>query len=258
MKSASVCVVSKEELENLVNTCKSYRDIGRKLNKDHNYVRSWIVKFQIDDSKIKNKHTSALLNKNTNLLKIEFVFLKQVGKYKRKYVICSCACGNTCTIRFDSINKTLSCGCLTGSSMKRTLIQDHDWQNYKINQTIMSEIKKNALRRNIVFNLDIKYLSKLFEQQKGKCALSGMSLQFSSLSTFKTASLDRIDSREGYIEGNVQWVHKDINKMKTTFDQNNFIELCALVTKYQNTLDKSDAEVIIYDNEPIEGTEYVS
>ena len=44
-----------------------------------------------------------------------------------------------------------------------------------------------------------------------------------------TASLDRIDSSKGYVKGNVQWVHKDINKMKTDFEQSIFIKLCKSV-----------------------------
>mgnify|MGYP007044016634 CR=1 FL=1 len=46
-----------------------------------------------------------------------------------------------------------------------------------------------------------------------------------------TASLDRIDSSKGYIEGNVQWVHKDINWMKQDFNEEYFIFLCSEITK---------------------------
>ena len=41
-----------------------------------------------------------------------------------------------------------------------------------------------------------------------------------------TASLDRIDSSKGYVIGNVQWVHKDINIMKNKFDNQYFIDMC--------------------------------
>ena len=34
------------------------------------------------------------------------------------------------------------------------------------------------------------------------------------------------------IEGNVQWVHKDINKMKVDFEQPTFIQLCELVVTH--------------------------
>jgi hypothetical protein len=38
-----------------------------------------------------------------------------------------------------------------------------------------------------------------------------------------------IDSSKGYIEGNIQWVHKDINNMKWDFTQEEFINYCKLV-----------------------------
>ena len=36
---------------------------------------------------------------------------------------------------------------------------------------------------------------------------------------------------EGYIKGNVQWVHKDINYMKSNFEQPYFIDVCKMIAK---------------------------
>lgn len=47
-----------------------------------------------------------------------------------------------------------------------------------------------------------------------------------------TASLDRIDSAKGYVEGNVQWVHKRINLMKGTLSEKDFIAFCQMVVTY--------------------------
>lgn len=41
-----------------------------------------------------------------------------------------------------------------------------------------------------------------------------------------TASLDRIVSTKGYVEGNVQWVCKMVNIMKNVYDQEDFINMC--------------------------------
>lgn len=49
----------------------------------------------------------------------------------------------------------------------------------------------------------------------------------------RTASLDRIDSSKGYKIENIQWVHKDINQMKSALENNKFIELCELVSENQ-------------------------
>jgi len=50
-----------------------------------------------------------------------------------------------------------------------------------------------------------------------------------------TASLDRIDSNHGYINKNVQWIHKSINKMKMDMKEARFIELCTAIINHQTT-----------------------
>lgn len=73
---------------------------------------------------------------------------------------------------------------------------------------------------------------RLFLKQERKCALTDLLLTFEKQKRGeKTASLDRIDSSKGYVNGNVQWVHKDINWMKNRFSQERFIEMCKLVAK---------------------------
>ena len=79
----------------------------------------------------------------------------------------------------------------------------------------------------------------LFQGQGGKCKISGLPIELGRYRPksraqgkwprLATASLDRVDSSRGYVLGNVQWVHKDINKMKGTFSQARLIELCQAV-----------------------------
>ena len=80
----------------------------------------------------------------------------------------------------------------------------------------------------------------MFKKQNKLCIISGVPLSFGRRkhSSDTTASLDRIDSSKGYIEGNVQWVHKQINIMKNDMDDANFIKLCALITEYNKTKDE--------------------
>jgi hypothetical protein len=51
-----------------------------------------------------------------------------------------------------------------------------------------------------------------------------------------TASLDRINSSLGYVEGNCQWVHKVINTMKMALSQDEFIYYCSLVCNHRKQL----------------------
>lgn len=46
-----------------------------------------------------------------------------------------------------------------------------------------------------------------------------------------TASLDRKDNTRGYTLNNVQWVHKDVNIMKNTFDRDYFVSMCRRVAE---------------------------
>lgn len=97
-------------------------------------------------------------------------------------------------------------------------------------------IQQSAKRRKIPFDLTAEYVWKLYESQKGKCALSGVDMYFGKdhkeiRQKKETASLDRIDGTKGYIKGNVQWVHKAVNQMKMCLDEASFIEWCKLIAK---------------------------
>lgn len=93
-------------------------------------------------------------------------------------------------------------------------------------------IKRRAKQKDLEFNISLQYLWNLFIQQNRRCALSGLHLKFHTKSAENTASLDRIDSNKGYIVGNVQWVHKNLNMMKLHFQQEYFVKMCGLVSEY--------------------------
>lgn len=98
----------------------------------------------------------------------------------------------------------------------------------------IANIKYEAKRRNIQYGVDLEYLTNLFNKQNGKCALSGLPLNFidKKNSIFEcTASLDRISSNRGYVKGNVQWVHKHVNYMKHELEQKYFVKICGLIFK---------------------------
>lgn len=90
--------------------------------------------------------------------------------------------------------------------------------------------KHSARRRKLEFNLSKEFMTNLLAKQNNKCIFSGLEISLSNA----TASLDRIDSSKGYTEDNVQWVHKDVNFMKHKMNNQEFIEMCKLITKNQN------------------------
>lgn len=88
-----------------------------------------------------------------------------------------------------------------------------------------TQFLRKAKKRGISVNISLTDAEKLFVQQQGRCALSGMPIK---LRPFKEldASIDRIDSYSDYNINNVQWIHKDINRMKSKLDEETFFLIC--------------------------------
>ena len=147
-------------------------------------------------------------------------YLSDAGRSLAK---CKCDCGNEVIVvpSLLKINLTNSCGCApTGA-----------WTGIEeISGTFLYRIKRNAEVRSLEYNLSNKFLWELYLKQNKKCALTGLPISFNRDTTKpSTASLDRIDNSKGYIESNIQWVHKDINKMRMEFDLDYFKKMCKLV-----------------------------
>jgi len=88
---------------------------------------------------------------------------------------------------------------------------------------------RNIKRRNHVYDVTADYLSFLWLTQGGLCAYTKLPLNLNSSSKrnldFRyTASLDRIDSNQGYVIGNVQFVSTAINYMKNSMTHIQCIE----------------------------------
>ena len=113
------------------------------------------------------------------------------------------------------------------------------WNNF------ITKMKDNRGRK-IDFLISKEYVYNLFLKQNRKCALSGVEIKFADTSTLHskghtTASLDRIDSDRGYIEGNVQWLHKYVNIMKWKLSESDFLTWCSLiVNKNQKIINVSE------------------
>jgi hypothetical protein len=163
--------------------------------------------------------------------KLKVLYLGPTIKHSNNW-ICKCECGELRTISTGNLlaGNHISCGCYK-NNLKGAL--HPSWQGKgKLNRSYWSIIRCNAERRGIYFDLTIDYIWELFEKQKEKCALTGWPLII-EIKSFQTASLDRIDSKLGYIEGNVQWVHKDVNKSKNTFSQEYFLKMCSDIHNQQ-------------------------
>jgi hypothetical protein len=145
--------------------------------------------------------------------------------------LCQCQCGKQVKLTKQEILNNKSCGCSKWEGIESKL-----WKGYKsLSSTVYSSIKANARTRKIRFSISIKYLHDLFEKQGRKCRYTGEKITLpKSKKESYTASLDRIDSGKGYIKGNVQWVHKDVNIMKHDLSDSVFLELCSKIHKHKS------------------------
>ena len=149
--------------------------------------------------------------------------------------LCKCDCGNEKIVRNDCLVKgtTKSCGCL----LKLVGAKHKSWKGHgEISLSHWNKIIREAELRNLQVSITIEDAWKLFLKQSRKCALSGKEIDFGKFKDDpnRTASLDRIDSSLGYAKGNVQWVSKEINIAKQTMSQDEFIEMCRTVAKFNS------------------------
>ncbi len=162
------------------------------------------------------------------------------GVVKKRYWKCICDCGKPSDVRYEHLinGNTKSCGCRHMRSGNASPF----FKGYgELPANSYSSIRRNSQSgpNKKEFSVSIEYLWELFLKQDRKCAITKLPISFHGTvkenkrsSTSKlTASLDRINSSIGYIEGNVQWLHKDINIMKNDHSQKKFIELCKLVAE---------------------------
>jgi len=168
-----------------------------------------------------------LLGKKFDLLRPVLLIKIDESKigYNRYIWKCECDCGETCTkstlslTNRSNIKIKNSCGCENKKSAR--------WKKLDISSKHFSRIKSGAKNRKLDFDLTPEFLHELYQKQKKKSAISGRKLvmpeyvgkgtglsQCVSDNKDLIASLDRIDSKKGYIKTNVWWISRRENSCK--------------------------------------------
>jgi len=110
------------------------------------------------------------------------------------------------------------------------------WHNIKLESTEARRSRRYKSHKALPFEITIEYAWELFLKQDRRCSISGELLTMWGKINGKytgTASLDRIDSSKGYIEGNVQWVDKKLQHIKRNMKDEDFIAICKKIAAYQ-------------------------
>jgi hypothetical protein len=196
----------------------SVKDIATELGFSYPYIQRLIKRFNIPRRRLYDNISNLKFGKLTAL---EFSHV-----YKKKtYWKCECECGKYKTTSYRSLKTgwTTSCGC---DQIKRI---------GELSRKHVANIRYHAKSRNLEFDLTDTQMWELYIKQNKKCAISGVDLIFDiKVPRNTTASLDRINSDIGYIISNVQWVHKEINAMKSYHVEQYFLEWIDKIYKHQH------------------------
>lgn len=144
-----------------------------------------------------------------------------------------CSCGNEVETQAQKVTLA-KFGCRECNKKIHLKTDSPHWKGgLYVSHYFLAKVKKGAerLSRTLPVEVGIDYLDSLWAAQNGRCAYTNIELIIGGNGEETTASLDRIDSSVGYIEGNVQFVHKDINRMKWTLSDGQFRKMCRLVTE---------------------------
>lgn len=113
----------------------------------------------------------------------------------------------------------------TNQTVSRKKSDNAAWKGYKdIPGKVFSSLKNGAKNRNLEVTITIEDIYTQYIKQQKNCAFTGVPLEFGL-----DASVDRIDSKEGYHVWNIQIVHKTLNMMKKDMPNDLFIAWCRMV-----------------------------
>jgi hypothetical protein len=184
----------------------------------------------------------------------QLTVLEEVNQNKRWMYKVQCDCGKVEIKRKDWVISGRTTSCKSCAS-KRTAKNYPPPTNRKgcqgLSGTHFLSIKNGALRRKIAFDLTPEFLWELYLKQDGRCALTNIPLTLDCLIRnnnvdwkYITASLDRIDNTKPYIESNVWWVHKTVNRLKNNYSLEELLYWSKLLLEKHGNPDPSVANEI--------------
>lgn len=101
--------------------------------------------------------------------------------------------------------------------------------------SIVASAKSNSsvYRRGVSFEVDNENIERLYNQQKGLCAISGIPMLLGRNSNY-SISIDRIDNNIGYVLTNIRLVCKCVNLMRNVLSDSEFLKICKSIVDYNS------------------------
>ena len=137
--------------------------------------------------------------------------------------------------------------CKACISAKQSSYHKRTWGEDKLKYTAFKRTKsvrsylqylraKAVQRRKTAEIISLDALELLWQMQNGVCALTGwpMTMELANGVVPTNCSIDRIDSAQGYVVGNVQLVCRAANVAKNNLSADEFVKLCTAVVECSN------------------------
>ena len=117
--------------------------------------------------------------------------------------------------------------------------------NKRDSLTPFREHFRRIKRRKHLIDVSLTDLKEVWKSQNGKCALTGVDLVLEDKisNPIYSASLDRINSTQGYIKNNIQWIGVMSNYAKNKYSNEVFYEYLDVIRQTQNNGDVLDSTV---------------
>lgn len=100
----------------------------------------------------------------------------------------------------------------------------------------MSNYKNRAKYLKIKYNLSLDYLVDLYNKQNNCCYYTGKQMRLNTYGVgsnnipHNAVSLDRLNPKLGYINGNVVFCQQSVNLAKRDMTKEQFIEMCEIIS----------------------------
>ena len=195
---------------------------------------------------------------NTNKLKKDLLMKypissKTLAKVLNGVVKTYCEC-TSCGVKDNDLfypkRKTICKNCLSDKNKsfysdlsddvkKDKIRKQTKWVNNNIIRFRVLAAKNRSIRKNLAFDIDDEFINNLLIKQNNKCKYSNVTLELKTGSddlTFNpnTLSIDRIDSKLGYIKSNVVLVTAIVNTMKNGLSEDDFLKTISLIHGSKN------------------------